>query len=77
MPGAGRAFGDAVDRGCGPGLHDASAGAEPDLVMDEVRVGVSLRPKGPGITNFLENDGTLEVAQRIARSRRQPDHETL
>jgi site-specific recombinase XerC len=33
--------------------------------------------RATGITNFLENDGTLEAAQRIARSRGQPDHETL
>ena len=30
-----------------------------------------------GITNFLENDGTLEAAQRIAGHARQPNHETL
>jgi integrase/recombinase XerD len=30
-----------------------------------------------GITNFLENGGTLEVTQRIAGHARQPDYETL
>ena len=33
--------------------------------------------RATGITNFLENDGTLEAAQRIAWPRRQPHHETL
>jgi hypothetical protein len=29
------------------------------------------------ITNFLENDGTLESPRHIAGQRRQQDHETL
>jgi hypothetical protein len=42
------------------------------------RLSIRLTRSGrPGSRNFLENDGTLEAAQRNRRPRRQPDHETL